>query len=105
MMMARDVIKKQSDDLVEVIFDSKTITSYRDFAVSIKDFRVVGERFVVYGLYLDDNFRNVVFDMDLGVEYKLDSIGTYGEIFYDEMVQSFLYVMMEELEVVVICKL
>ena len=86
----RYVIKKQSDELVEVIFDSKTIQSYRDFAVSIKDFRVVSDRFVVYGLYLDDNFRNVVFDMDLGVEYKLDSIGSYGEIFYDETVQKLL---------------
>lgn len=86
----RYVIKKQSDELVEVIFDSKTIKSYRNFAVSIKNFRVVGERFVVYLLYLDDNVRNVVFDMDLGVEYKLDSIGSYGEIFYDETVQKLL---------------
>lgn len=86
----RYVIKKQSDELVEVIFDSKTIKSYRDFPVSIKDFRVEGDRFVVYGLYLDDNFRNVVFDMDLGVEYKLGSTGSYGEIFYDETVQKLL---------------
>ena len=86
----RYVIKKQSDELVEVIFDSKTIKSYRDFAVSIKDFRVEGDRFVVYGLYLDDNFRYVVFDMDLGVEYKLDSIGSHGDIFYDETVQKLL---------------
>jgi len=84
------VIQNKTKNLVEVIFDSQLIQEYKNLNVAIKDFRVVDDRFVVYKLYLDDLFRYVVFDLDLGVEYKLDSVGDYGEFFYDETVQKLL---------------
>ena len=84
------VIRHKAENLVEIIFDSQLIQEYKNLNVAIKDFRVVDDRFVVYKLYLDDLFRYVVFDLDLGVEYKLESVGDYGEFFYDETVQKLL---------------